>query len=433
MPISNEAPRLPKLPFIIGDIVLLVAAWLTYQKSSLPLGTAPLLAIVVCVALGAVLFALPFLADYAQADREAFAERQRGLEALARTTAEAAEQISIAAAGLHEITTLTQKNLKTAEHLPQRLQEKISEFNQRLNEAAATENEALQQEINTLRAAEAERLEAAADKLARSTTALTRLEAAVQQHLAALATTAATLPALTAGLTAALAAARSAPAAPAAPADSAAATPPPAEPVPVPARETVTAAPPPKRKRPRPAPGEPEPAAEPSPPVAETAPATPSPTEEPPAAPPTSSGNTNPMLELGLSDDTPLSSTGGYATQLSNPPMPFGVPPPAPVAESREPATPSDRALSSDGFTRLTATAYIGIGNKLFIRGDGPGLSPDKGVPLQFISIGKWRWETADATTAVTVRLYKNDQQECAELGALTLQPGHQHEVTANF
>ena len=433
MPLSNDAPRLPKLPFIIGDIVLLVAAWLTYQKSSLPLGTAPLIAIVVCVALGAVLFAIPFLADYAQTDREALADRQRSLEALARTTASAAEQISIAAAGLHEIATLTQKNLKAAEHLPQRLQEKISEFNQRLNEAAATENEALQQEVNTLRAAEAERLESAADKLARSTTALTKLDAAVQQHLAALATTAATLPALTAGLTAALAAARSAPPAPTAPADSTAATPPPADPPSAPAGETGAATLPPKRKRPKPATGEPETAAEPSPPGTVSAPALPPPPEEPPPAPPTSSGNTNPMLELGLSDDTPLSSTGGYATQLSNPPMPFGVPPPAPVAELREPAAPAESALSSDGFTRLTATAYIGIGNKLFLRGDGPGLSPDKGVPLQFISIGKWRWETADATAAVTVRLYKNDQQECAELGALTLQPGHQHEVTANF
>ena len=92
-----------------------------------------------------------------------------------------------------------------------------------------------------------------------------------------------------------------------------------------------------------------------------------------------------------------------------------------------------DSSVSSDGFTRLIATAYIGIGNKLYIRGEGPGLSWDKGVPLQFVSIGKWRWETPDATAPVTAKLYKNDQIECHGLGALTLEPGRQREVNAGF
>ena len=90
-------------------------------------------------------------------------------------------------------------------------------------------------------------------------------------------------------------------------------------------------------------------------------------------------------------------------------------------------------ALSSDGATRLLVTAYIGIGNKLFARGSGPGLSWEKGVPLHFVSIGKWRWDTPDATGPVQIKLYKNDQVECASLGTLELEPGHQHEVTATF
>ena len=93
----------------------------------------------------------------------------------------------------------------------------------------------------------------------------------------------------------------------------------------------------------------------------------------------------------------------------------------------------AETAVTSDGFTRLVATAYIGIGNRLFIRGDGPGLSWEKGVPLQFVSIGKWRWETADASAPISIKLYKNDQVECLGLGKLTLEPGHQHEVNAGF
>ncbi len=90
-------------------------------------------------------------------------------------------------------------------------------------------------------------------------------------------------------------------------------------------------------------------------------------------------------------------------------------------------------ALSADGATRLLVTAYIGIGNKLFLRGEGPGLNWDEGVPLQFVSIGKWRWETADATAPIQAKLYKNDEIECAALGMLTVEPGQQAEVTATF
>ncbi|MFI5358371.1 MAG: hypothetical protein ACHQ4G_13650, partial [Opitutales bacterium] len=92
-----------------------------------------------------------------------------------------------------------------------------------------------------------------------------------------------------------------------------------------------------------------------------------------------------------------------------------------------------EKVISSDGATRLLVTAYIGIGNRLFIRGDGPGLSWDKGVPLQFVSIGKWRWETAEATAPVKFKLYKNDEFECAALGSQSLDLGHQLEITATF
>jgi hypothetical protein len=97
------------------------------------------------------------------------------------------------------------------------------------------------------------------------------------------------------------------------------------------------------------------------------------------------------------------------------------------------PAISAEPALTNDGYTRLIATAYIGIGNKLFIRGDGPGLRRDKGVPLQFISIGKWRWESAELLFPVKAKLYKNDQLECTALGEVTLEPGHHHEVNATF
>jgi hypothetical protein len=106
--------------------------------------------------------------------------------------------------------------------------------------------------------------------------------------------------------------------------------------------------------------------------------------------------------------------------------------PPADEASVAD-AEMAETVISSDGATRLIATSYIGIGNRLFIRGEGPGLSWEKGIPLQFVSIGKWRWETTDAASSISFKLYKNDQVECPGLGTLVLQPGHQQEVTAKF
>ena len=105
----------------------------------------------------------------------------------------------------------------------------------------------------------------------------------------------------------------------------------------------------------------------------------------------------------------------------------------APDESPRASAEVTETVISSDGATRLLVTAYIGIGNRLFIRGEGPGLSWDKGVPLQFVSIGKWRWETSDAAAPVKFKLFKNDETECAALGSRTLDPGQQAEVNATF
>jgi hypothetical protein len=98
-----------------------------------------------------------------------------------------------------------------------------------------------------------------------------------------------------------------------------------------------------------------------------------------------------------------------------------------------QPEEASEPAVSADGATRLLVTAYIGIGNRLFIRGEGPGLTWAKGVPLQFVSIGKWSWETSEASAPVSYKLYKNDEVECVAIGLRRLEAGRQQEITASF
>lgn len=531
MSLPDQTSKLPKLPFLIGDVVLLATAWFIANRGPGPLTADAIAAIFGCVAVGAVLLAVPFISEYARKQEELLDERQRGLDALSQTINTAAEQISIAANGLHQITEITHKNLKHAEQLPQRLQEKISEFNAQVENAREDEREELEKEIAELRASESERLETIAGRIQQATAELTKLEAAVQKQIAAragaveqsetalakahreiagklekaLADLDAKLAERAAAVIAAIesAAAQAATSIAAAPAAAPLANGPEAvesAPPPVETTGAPEVAVPPKRPRksrreepatadasPSAAPNEIEtPAPTPAPvetPAAVEAPAEPVAAAAEPAAavepPPVPADEMVKIEPVAPRSAIPFSVEPAAASEPPPAPAPAEAAPAEPVVAtvpestaaveaapveraarkrpSRKPAAaPADegelelasppmddapvtqadaveRVISSDGATRLIATAYIGIGNRLFIRGEGPGLSWEKGIPLQFVSIGKWRWETVDAVAPITFKLLKNDEVECAALGTLTLEPGHQQEVTAKF
>lgn len=84
------------------------------------------------------------------------------------------------------------------------------------------------------------------------------------------------------------------------------------------------------------------------------------------------------------------------------------------------------------GQTKVIANVLTGIGKKPYIRGEGPGLSWDKGVPMDFVEIGKWQWVCPSAEQSVTCRIYKDDAIP-AEGEDLQLQPGEQVEMSPHF
>ena len=502
--------------------------------------------IVGCVGLGAFVGLLPLVAGYERQKNEALDERQRALEALSRTVAASAEQISIAATGLHEIAELAQKNLRQAEQLPHKLQDKIAEFQAQLAQVNDTDKEELERELLALRTTESERLETVSQRIAKSAADWAKIEAATQQHLTAATEALAKLQLGTAnaigkaqaaaeqalaqarieaarglGETAgqamrAIETARAAaiadiqcntrpkvttaaqpslatesPAQPPAsvpapiddtpaetetthpfgnPAESdtvhpfnmgAAAAPgtsvpdtktepvnePPDSPISAPKRPRRT-----RREEPAPALAETPATAESASQtnatvtaeiVAEPAPIPPQKFTEISAVAPhtavpfpnaivTDNGAVNaPAPTLPVESDKPARKRAQRKNDADAGPL-LGLELDDPTSRAAA-AGVLERVLSSDGATRILVTAYIGIGNRLFIRGEGPGLSWDKGIPLQFVSIGKWRWETSDAAAPVQFKLYKNDDLECAALGTQTIEPGHQQEVTAAF
>ncbi len=474
---SSPTPKLPLWIFILTDVALLLAGLFIAARSPTPLSSTAVLSIVTCVIAGAIVLFVPLVSHVEREKNEALDDRQRALEALASTVTTSAEQISIATQGLHAIAELAQKNLRSAEQLPAVLQAKITEFESLLANAQADEREELKKELAQLRASESDRLEAIADKVDHASGELTKLEASTQRHLtAAQAALAAAPEALTAAthsalakITAALAAI---PAPVAAPVEPAAEKPKSVKPAPKPTEEGLHIIPvvPPTAT---PFIGD----------VASIAPEmtiapfagsllssdptklSPPPVEAPSTASPTDLPASNPApAEASASESTPPTAepkpVKKRAPRKPKPvetaePSPVAAPPEEPILSPADEAGPNiaqsefsqippdesprasaevtETVISSDGATRLLVTAYIGIGNRLFIRGEGPGLSWDKGVPLQFVSIGKWRWETSDAAAPVKFKLYKNDETECAALGSRSLDPGQQAEVNATF
>jgi len=92
-------------------------------------------------------------------------------------------------------------------------------------------------------------------------------------------------------------------------------------------------------------------------------------------------------------------------------------------ADAEKPAAKADAAVeapaaapSTDGAgTSLIINLMIGIGNKPYVRGTGPGLSQDKGVLMNFLGIGRWQWVSPNPEAPATIEVWKNDQTPMGE------------------
>lgn len=112
---------------------------------------------------------------------------------------------------------------------------------------------------------------------------------------------------------------------------------------------------------------------------------------------------------------------------------------------AREPGSGDDLLSLADGVetrrkprrpskndTAIIAHVMIGIGNKPFLRGIGPGLSTDKGVPMEYVDVGRWQWISPEPGVPVTVSLWKNDEDP-AEGDLIGIPAGMTLEVRPRF
>ncbi|MGC6455192.1 MAG: hypothetical protein ACON46_01525 [Coraliomargaritaceae bacterium] len=96
-------------------------------------------------------------------------------------------------------------------------------------------------------------------------------------------------------------------------------------------------------------------------------------------------------------------------------------------------SAPKKRKRKGKNDSVLTVHALIGIGNKPYLRGSGGGLNWERGIQMNFQSIGKWEWTAPDGfDQAIELQVYCNDS-EPDQNGKYLLEPGEKLEISPEF
>ena len=136
--------------------------------------------------------------------------------------------------------------------------------------------------------------------------------------------------------------------------------------------------------------------------------------------------STPPAATLEESADTPEATEQGAqdAPEQTSEEMLF-------AEDSLPTPEPKKRVKKKD--TVLTASIFIGIGNKPYVRGSGAGLSWEQGQEMEFQEIGKWRWVApVEMGAPVELQIYRNDT-DADQSGTYRLEPGEKLDVSPVF
>ena len=95
--------------------------------------------------------------------------------------------------------------------------------------------------------------------------------------------------------------------------------------------------------------------------------------------------------------------------------MPLRAKKTAPAAVAAKPVTkkkavPAVKKVAAPSVqTTITAKIDIGFGNLLYLRGEGPGLSWDKGIVMSCVNDNEWRAVVAESARPISFKFLVND------------------------
>jgi hypothetical protein len=107
----------------------------------------------------------------------------------------------------------------------------------------------------------------------------------------------------------------------------------------------------------------------------------------------------------------------------------------APVKESSKKAASkkdTSKKASKSTLTTIAAKIDIGFGNALYLRGEGAGLSWDKGTALESTGCDEWTWTSSAVSAPVEFKLLINDEIWSQGANAV-VEPGQKIEVIPFF
>lgn len=156
---EQTMPRLNKIPFFIGDLLLLaVAAWIVQQGPG-PLGVWSGAIVAACAALGAWLAVTPFLVEYRAATKLAEAGELTGALAHLKNLQQVNDQIAAATAQWQAVQEKSTQTVSAADDIAKRIAAEAKAFSDFLQKANDNEKHILRTETEKLRRGEAEWLQ----------------------------------------------------------------------------------------------------------------------------------------------------------------------------------------------------------------------------------------------------------------------------------
>jgi hypothetical protein len=106
---------------------------------------------------------------------------------------------------------------------------------------------------------------------------------------------------------------------------------------------------------------------------------------------------------------------------------------PIPQSGGRPAGAEGERlVMAPETITEVAARMDVGLGNALFIRGQGGGLSWDQGVPLECKDASTWVWSSREAKGKLAFKLLLNDAV-WAQGQDIVVEAGRRVEVVPGF
>jgi molecular chaperone GrpE (heat shock protein) len=157
--IDREIPKLSKWPFLLGDVLLIAVAGWIILRTAQPLPLWPLVTAAACAAVGAWLFAMPFVLEYRAAVRRLEQQSFASTLAQIRNVEQVAEHISGATARWQDVQEHAARTTAAAKEISERMAAEAKDFCAFLEKANDTEKAHLHLEVEKLRRAEGEWLQ----------------------------------------------------------------------------------------------------------------------------------------------------------------------------------------------------------------------------------------------------------------------------------